>query len=141
MSENRKRILDMLSEGKITVDDAERLLAALNEDGDGDDASDQGSSKAGRAPKYFYVKVDESGEDGERINVRVPLALIKAGVNLSKLIPSNAAKGINQALGEKGINIDVHNLGGEEIDELIEALSDFEVEVQGPEEQIHVYVG
>ena len=30
MSDERRRILDMLSEGKITVDDAERLLKALN---------------------------------------------------------------------------------------------------------------
>lgn len=140
MSENRKRILDLLSDEKISVEEAEWLLAALNEV-DGHGGSVHGRNRTEGRPKYFYVKVDESGEGGERVNVRVPLALIRAGVNLTKLIPSNAARGINQALGEKGIEIDIHNLGGEEIDQLIDALSDFEVEVQSPTEQVHVYVG
>ncbi len=31
MTENRRQILDMLSQGKITVDEAERLMAVVDE--------------------------------------------------------------------------------------------------------------
>jgi len=140
MSESRKRILDLLADEKISVEEAERLLDALNKV-DGHGGSDHGRNRTEGRPKYFYVNVDESGEGGDRVNVKVPLALIRAGVSLTKLIPSNAARGINQALGEKGTEIDIHNLGGEEIDQLIDAPSDFEIEVQSPTDQVYVYVG
>jgi hypothetical protein len=38
MSENRKQILDMLAAGKITADEAERLIAALERAPGGDSA-------------------------------------------------------------------------------------------------------
>ena len=37
MSEERKKILNMLAEGKISVDEAERLLEAIGEGGKGGD--------------------------------------------------------------------------------------------------------
>ena len=39
MSEERKRVLEMLAEGKLKVDEAERLLAAM-EDGPGEGPDD-----------------------------------------------------------------------------------------------------
>ena len=44
MSENRKRILDMLAQGKINVDEAERLLTTMEQP----DAGGSGFSHQGR---------------------------------------------------------------------------------------------
>ena len=78
MSEEKKRILEMLSQNKITVDEAERLLAAM------DTSSNSGSEPSpGKAnPKYLRVQVEPVGpkSDGERVNVRVPMNLIRAGL-------------------------------------------------------------
>ena len=65
----------------------------------------------------------------ERVNIRVPMALIRAGVKLSALIPSDAANGMSEALREKGIDMDVRNLKTESVDELVDALHDLEVDV------------
>lgn len=136
MNDNRRRVLDMLAEGKIGADEAERLLshvdpppppvasAGLREPRDG-------------PPRYLHVVVNEPGE---RVNVRVPLGLIRAGMKLTSLIPTQATDGIHEALKEKGLDMDLRDLAGEGLDELLDALSDLEVQVQSENEQVHIYV-
>src|SRR5215211_3757110 len=89
MNEQRKDILDMLAEGKVTAEEAEQLIAAL-ERGQPLAASSLDARPKGRA-KYLRVVVDvlENGEPG-RVNVRVPLQLLRAGVRLAALIPPQA---------------------------------------------------
>ncbi len=57
MSEDRKKVLEMLSDGKITVDEAERLLRAL---GEGSGASDESTSGA---PFGGDSIADDSGDN------------------------------------------------------------------------------
>ena len=49
MSENQKRILQMLAEGKITVDEASRLLSAL---GDDSVPGEKGAGAKNAMPRY-----------------------------------------------------------------------------------------
>lgn len=139
MSDNQKRILDMLAEGKITADEAQKLLAAIGSGGD------EPKSAPPRSPKYLRVVIqpnpDATGdEDVKRVNVRVPVALIRAGIKFTSLIPAEASDQVNKALKEKGIDFDVRNLKPEELEELIEALHDLEVDIQDGKEKVHVYV-
>ena len=85
MSEHRRQILQMLAEGKINANEAERLLAAL-EGASGFISSETGSATIGKSrPKYIRVVVDseeKSGHEGPtKVNVRVPMQLLRAGVN------------------------------------------------------------
>ena len=84
MNDDRRQILDMLSQGKITTDEAERLLAALGRTGAS--AGSEPQRLANRA-KYLRVSVDtdEEGDGGPtKVNIRVPMQLLRAGVRLSK---------------------------------------------------------
>jgi len=88
MNEDRKRILNMLAEGKITAEEAERLIAALEGVPVGAlPGFLQGSAK--RSPKFLRVEVDARGDEGgpTKVNIRVPMTLLRAGVRLSALIP------------------------------------------------------
>ena len=91
MSEHRKQILQMLSEGKISASEAERLIAAT-EQPTGAGSSDQQSVPKSR-PKYLRVVVDsedDGGHDGPtKVNVRVPMQLLRAGVKLAGLLPAS----------------------------------------------------
>ena len=84
MSEDRRSILNMLGQGKITPDEAERLLAAMEREParslPGGDPPPAGHNKP--APKYLRVTVDtDDDEDGPtKVNVRVPMQLLRAGV-------------------------------------------------------------
>src|SRR6266545_6145368 len=104
MNEERKRILNMLAENKITAQEAESLLDAMSRPPP-PGAADSGARSAD--PKYLRVLV-EGGAD--KVNVRVPFQLIRAGVRLAALIPATAHGPVNRALEKRGIDIDVSKL-------------------------------
>ena len=127
MNEHRRRILDMLAEGKITVDEAERLITAL-ETPSGSVAPSKAAS-----PRYLRVMVDADdgigGDTPKKVNIRVPLQLLRAGVRLSGMIPEQARERVNQRLRERGIALDIAQLKPENIEELIAQLNDLSVDV------------
>ena len=132
MSEVQK-ILEMLSEGKVTVEEAERLLAAV----DAPDAATNGQAAASRSKrKYLRVTVEPNEEAGgkanpERVNVKVPLALIRAGMKFTALIPRAATDQINEKLQGQGIDVDVRKIDAVKgVEELTEALADIEIDVK-----------
>ena len=134
MTQERKQVLDMLAQGKITVQDAERLLDKLSAIGTSvpesevgrtgaagpEPSGEGGASRSGR-PKYLRVLVDSS--KGDKVNIRVPLSLVRAGIKLKAVMPEHA----RQQLSEKGI--DLADLGGLEGEELLQALRELNVDV------------
>ena len=133
----------MLEKGKINTDEAIKLLdliekpeASINEPVD--------SVNNKRRPKYLRVVVEpgksEAGADTEQVNIRVPMALLYAGVKLTSLIPDQAIKQVNTALGNKGINMDLRKIKPENLAPLVDALNDMEVEVNSKKEKVHVFV-
>lgn len=146
MSEDRTRILTMLAEGKITADEAERLLDALDSRRPGEPVGEAAPSAVkgdptpllDALPKYLRVKVD--GKKGEKVEVKVPLALVRSGLKLTSLIPPQAMDQINRQMAEKGISFDFSNFKPEDIDELMEALREMEINVDGKDgEKVRVY--
>jgi ribosomal protein L12E/L44/L45/RPP1/RPP2 len=139
MSEERKRILDMLAKGKITADEAEKLLDAVGapENKQGVNELADKILSTGNI-KYLYVKVD--GDDGEKVDVRIPLSLVRSGMRLTSLIPPSAMEEVNSSLREHGMSFDLANLKDKDIEELIAGLKDMEVNVQGKKgENVKVY--
>jgi hypothetical protein len=143
MTENQKKILQMLSEGKINVDEAQRLLKLLGTE-TGKESSPEASGKA--APRYMRVVIEpkpgverDKDHDYSRVNVRVPFNLIRAGIKLATLIPSDAAEYIDDALKEKGIQFDFRKMTGEDMEELIKALHESEVNIDGGRETVRVF--
>jgi hypothetical protein len=54
-------------------------------------------------------------------------------------MPPQVADDVNKAMKEKGVAFDVRNLKDEDIEQLIAALSDTEVNVDSEEAVVHVY--
>jgi len=143
MSEDRTRILNMLATGKITAEEAERLLDAVDTRGTQAPAAEpaikgDATPLLNALPKYLYVKVDSV--EGDKVDVKVPLALVRSGLKLTSLIPPQAMEQINEQMIEKGISIDFTNLKPEDIDELIEALREMEINVSAANgDRVRVY--
>ena len=144
MNDSQRKILEMLADKKITVDEAARLLNAVDQPAPAEGCAAEGAQAAAGKPKYLRVQVEPNAEEGststERVNVRVPLGVIRAGMKLTALIPPQAAGKVNEALGEKGINLDLRNLKPEDLDQLLQELCDLEVDVHNGKEKVHVYV-
>jgi hypothetical protein len=136
MHEDRKRILALLADGKITVDEAERMMDAISQA-----AGMEAPAVKSNAPKYFRVEVDahEPGDSPSKVNVRVPMQLLRAGVRLSALIPPKAREEVNAAMAREGIPFDINQLKPENLEELIEHLSDFTVDVDNENAKVRVY--
>ena len=114
----------MLAEGKLSAEEAERLLEKLDEVGGSSNGSANNPSKDGfqtRLPKYLRVLVNST--DGDTVNIRVPLALVRTGIKLSTMMPDQAS----EALSDQGI--DLSKLSELEGEELIQALQELTVDV------------
>lgn len=151
MSENQKRILQMLAEGKISVEEATRLLALINEEQRSGMGGTTASKESRQVPKYLYVHVEpkeghqRTDEEGhpcggkhERVNIRIPMGLVRAGIKLKALIPPHAVDDINKAMKEKGINFDFRDLKDEYLEELVTALADSEINVDSEEAEVRI---
>jgi len=146
MTENKKKILEMLAQNKISTDDAYRLLSVIESGESGQESASKADANVRGKAKYLRVTVlpeaeNEHSGNVDRVNVRVPMSLIRAGIKLTSLIPPEARDKVNGALREKGIDFDVRNVKPEDIEELIEALSDLEVDVVSSKgEKVKVFV-
>jgi hypothetical protein len=144
MNENRRQILEMLAAGKITADEAERLIAAL-ESGSTTPAatgSAPGSNGANAAAKtrakYLRVLVEADQEmtglkGPTSVNVRVPMQLLRAGVRLASLIPAQAHQQFDEAMNQHGVPLTLSQIKPENLEELIDHLEDLTVDVNGSE--------
>jgi hypothetical protein len=141
MNEQRRQILQMLAEGKITADEAERLIDALERQQP--DSPPRAASRPTPRPKYLRVVVDSAetpdGDGPTRVNVRVPLQLLRAGVRLTTLIPPQALTKVNAELNKSGVPIDLTELKPQHIEELIEQLDDLTVDVDDPDTKVQVF--
>ena len=139
MSETRRQVLEMLAAGKITAEEAERLIAALERD-----VTPPAESKPTLKRKYLRVMV-ESAEWGEpegpvRVNTRVPIQLLRAGVKLANLIPPQARAQVDKALRGQGIPFDMSGINANNLEEIVNQLEDLTVDVDVDERDQKVKV-
>jgi DUF4097 and DUF4098 domain-containing protein YvlB len=139
MNEERMRILTMLAEGKLSTDDAEKLLQAL--DGKSKDANvSEGSRTIDVKGKYLYVQVDpKEGKSSERVSVKVPLALVKAGLNITKLIPADAQEKIQSSMHDSGIPFSLSDIDPQNFEEIMVALEQMSIDVDTDESTVKVF--
>ncbi len=138
MNEERKKVLEMLAEGKISANEAERLLEALESKATETSPQTALTETLNNLPKYLFVKVDSA--DGDKVNIRVPLKLIKAGIKLKALLPQDAQDKVNAKLNEKGINLD--DFKAENFKDILDALTEFELNVDEKKgDKVRIYCG
>jgi hypothetical protein len=143
MNENRRQILEMLSTGKITAEEAERLLAALEEApvaATGAAAESARSSMKAKA-KFLRVLVEAENKGAPTtVNVRVPMQLLYAGVRLAALIPPQAHAQFDAALSSHGVPLTLSQIKPGNLEELIGHLEDLTVDVDAKQDNAKVRV-
>jgi hypothetical protein len=139
MNEQRRQILEMLAEGKITADEAERLINALERERP--DSPPGTALRPKPRPKYLRVVVndDSAGAGPSRVNIRVPLQLLRAGVRLTSLIPPQALTRINAELDKSGVPIDLTQLKPQHIEDLVEHLDELTVDIDDAASKVQVF--
>lgn len=72
-TEERMRILGMLQDGIITPEEADKLLQAMG---------GKEKQSPGRQPRWLRIKVTDTDTQKTRVNVSLPLSLVKAGLKM-----------------------------------------------------------
>ena len=143
MNENRKRILEMLAAGQINAEEAERLIAALEKEPPPTESVASTDSRPQAWPRYLRVIVEsEEGQLGQgpsKVNVRVPMQLLRAGVKLTSIIPPQARVKVNEALHQQGVDLDLSELKPENLEELIYQLKDLTVDIDDKTSKVRVF--
>ena len=138
MNEERMKILNMLEEGKISAEEADKLISAISNQNENISVE-----KSGGLPKYLYIQVNSSdkteNEKNEDVNIKVPMALLKAGVNIASLMPEEVQGEIDNVMEEKGIKFNLSDIKKENLDEFIMALRELEINVDGENERVRIY--
>lgn len=133
-SENEtQQVLQMLADGKITVEEAHKLLDKLA------DAlpvpvppQTPQTPDAKAEPKVLHIDVSEN--DHDVVSVKVPLKLLKLGVGL----PENMPEGVTTKLSSKGINLErISELSDSEF---YEAFCDLSIDVDDPDDNSKVRI-
>ena len=134
--EEKMRILNMVSEGKITPEEAEKLLTAL----DTETQNHIPAETVNLDEKFLYIKVEpKNGKSSDRVSVKVPFGLVKAGLNIAGLIPQDAQDKINSTMNEKGLNFNLKDINKDNIQEILTSLEQFTVDVDTEEAAIQVF--
>jgi len=134
MDNERLKILEMISEGKITPQEALELLKALegSQNLRVESTEEEDEKKAKRKPRWLYIKVEDA-EEGKNVNIKIPFALARS---IAKFVPSQGKHGRCHPPGTHGkchmegggINIDLESiletLSSEESEDLVEIVEE-----------------
>lgn len=121
--DEKLKILKMLEEGKITSEEAAKLLETI----EGKLQKIEGKAR------WLKVKVLEGGT--QKVNIKVPLSLIKIAAKIGGKININLPDAVKVKLAEKGISLE----SIEDVEKLNELL--IELEKEAPLELVNVDEG
>ena len=156
MSDETRRVLDLLAQGKITADEADRLLTAIGAASAGPVTTGAGAAGNGpstgeaSSPKYLRITVTKTrswaGDDKEHarrawmwpgyaggrsreVTVRVPFALVRNGIRLGAMIPGLTGAGLQARLRERGVDVDLSRIDVDTIDQLVGEFGEMNIDV------------
>lgn len=144
MDNEKHQILTMLKEGKISVEEAERLLSAVGSETEQKESTSDAPKPKGTL-KYLRIIEDRHGTDEggseKHLNIRIPLALLRAGAKLQSVLPDNIKGKLEGALKDKWGGVGKNLLEAENLDQLIEALREegISIEIDRPEKKISIF--
>ena len=139
MSDETRRVLDLLAQGKITVEEADQLLQAVGAAPAADPA--KGDEGDRTRPRYIRIAVHKSANDdhgNKDVNIRVPIAIVKSGMRLGALIPGLAGDQVAARLRERGLDIDFSKLDTAAVDSVLKELGGEIIDIDSGRAQVRI---
>ncbi|MGB3479974.1 MAG: hypothetical protein WBB67_12550 [bacterium] len=108
MSEERKKILDMVAQGKLTPEEADRLLGAIKE--------------SRERARFFRVRVYNENKSKPKVKVDIPISVLKLASKIGTAFKGVVPEGHKVNIHGKEIALD--EFSPEMLDEIVESLSE-----------------
>jgi len=141
MSDETRRVLELLSQGKISVDEADQLLRALKNQGNRGEASPKSEAvNTPTKPRFMRIHVHKPGKDGREdkdVNIRVPMAVLRGGMRLGTMIPGFHAS-MNARLRERGLDVDLSKIDPTALESMLSEMGEINIDVEQSGEQVRI---
>ena len=149
MSDETRRILELLAQGKITVDEADQLLKAVGAATAPEPAGDTSTGDSGAPrPRWIRINVQKPADENRKakdVNIRVPVAVMKGGMRLGAIIASFAGEKAAQRMRDRGMDLDLAKISGDlskmngpEFDQFLKTLDDVNIEVDDGKARVRI---
>jgi len=128
MSEETRKVLEMLSSGKISVAEAEQLLRAV-----------ETPTEKSAEPRYFRILVNKAAREGkkaENVNIRVPMTVVRGGLRLSAFFPGMLGKKKIQL--DNGTELDLSKIHYSDLEAMLKDIGELTVDVDGDDAQVRI---
>jgi hypothetical protein len=127
MSDDRRRVLDLLAQGKITVDEADRLIAAIVDQAAAPKV-EEGEPQKTRYLRIAVHKAANAGRGEKDVNIRVPIAMVRGGMRLGAMIPGLAGDQLRAKLREQGLDVDFSKLDPAAVEDVLKDLGTIDID-------------
>jgi hypothetical protein len=147
MSDDTRRILDLLAQGKISVDDAHRLIAAVATSYTPPPAAAAASQSSGSTtnatpqPRYLKIAVHKPATDqrGDKdVNIRVPIAIVRGGMRLGAIIPGFGGERLRARLREQCVDVDLSKLDSAALEAMLKDLGEMNIDIDSGKAQVRI---
>ena len=140
MSDETRRVLELLSQGRVTVDEADQLLHHLTDQRAAASAASGAEPRPGGKPRFIRIQVRKPAKDGREVkdvSIRVPMAVVRGGMRLSTMIPGLHERA-NARFRERGIDFDLSKLDPAAVESMLGEMGEINIDIAGSGEQIRI---
>ena len=137
MSDELHRVLTMLAEGKISVDNAEQVIEALKHPPEPEEDDEYAWQPEPIRPRFLRIQMHRPPSNGQLekdVNIRVPIAMVCGGMRLGMLMPGFGDR-INARLRARGVDFDLGRVDEEQIGSLLTRLGHVTIDVNEGNQQ------
>ena len=137
MSDETRRVLELVAQGKVTVEEADRLLHAIGRPSAEDSVEPIDRAK----PRFVRIAIHKPAQEGQQdkdVNIRVPMALVKSGIKLGTLIQGLADDKITTRLRERGLDVDFSKLDAATIETMFTELGETSIDIDAGKAQVRI---
>jgi len=140
MSDQSRRVLDLLSQGKVSVDEAEKLLSAVSASPAEPEPNDKPADgkETPRHLRIVVVKAPQQGRPEKNVNIRIPIALMRGGMRLGAMIHGLAGEEMTERLRERGIDFDFSKLDEAKIETILKECGEMTVDMDEGKTQVRI---
>ena len=140
MSDDVRRVLELLSQGRVTVDEADQLLRHLNDQRPRPELAGAVEPRSADKPRFIRIQVHKPGKDGrdpKDVSIRVPMAVVRGGMRLGTMIPGLQDRA-NARFRERGIDFDLSKLDPAAVESMLGEMGEINIDITGSGEQIRI---
>src|SRR5262245_39031569 len=130
MNDEARRILELLAQGKITVDEADQLLRAIGQPAASAEAASADAGAPRPSPRWVKILIDKPGREGrepKQVAIKVPMSFVRGGVKFGSIF--TRMEPINRHLREQGIEVDFSKLDSAHLENVLTNLGETTIDI------------